>query len=118
MPERGDKGSFHPFPGLVYSRPGDHLFHLAEELMGVIDPGDAFEPGGPVAGYDGVQVDGADAIHPSEQEVEQQPEVIFQVEELPFTEQQAEPVLSERLSLQGEGGGFLPAYQYHIITFL
>jgi len=67
--------------------------------MGVVDPGNAFEPGGPAAGDDGVQVDGADTVHPSEQEVKQQPEVIFQVKELPLTEQQAEPVLLERLLL-------------------
>jgi len=117
MLEGGYKRPFHPFPGLIDSRPGDHLLHLAEELMGVVDPGNAFKPGGPIAGYDGVQVDGADTVHPSEQEEEQQPEVIFQVEEFSFTEQQAEPVLPERRLLQREGRELFPAYQYHVITF-
>jgi len=99
MPKGGYKRPLYPFPGLIDGRPGDHLLHFAEKLVGVIDPGDAFEPGGPVAGNDGVQVDGADTVHPSEQEVKQQPEVIFQVKELPLTEQQAEPVLLERLLL-------------------
>jgi len=86
--------------------------------MGVVDPGNAFEPGGPAAGDDGVQVDGADAVHPSDQQVEQQPEVIFQVKELSLMEQQAKPVLPEKLSLQGEGGGLLPAHQYHVVARL
>lgn len=117
MPEGGYKRPLYPFPCLMDGRPGDHLLHLAEEFMSVIDPGDAFEQSGPITGYDGIQVDGADTVHPSEKEEEQQPEVIFQVEELSFMEQQAEPMLPERLPLQRGGGRLLPAYQYHVITF-
>jgi hypothetical protein len=37
------------------------------------------EHGDQAAGDDGVQIDGADAIHWPEQQIEKQPEIIFQV---------------------------------------
>jgi hypothetical protein len=82
---------------------GDHLLHLAEELVGVIEAGKTAERRNEIYRQNGVEVDGAKAVHGLEKQKEEKPDIVFQVE--PFTP--AEPgfqaALTEKM-LRKSGG--------------
>jgi hypothetical protein len=82
---------------------GDHLLHLTEELVGVIQAGKAAERRNEIYGQNGVEVDGAKAVHGLEKQIEEKPDIVFQIE--PFTP--AEPgfqaVLTERMLRENRG---------------
>src|SRR5687767_7355246 len=88
-----DHFPFHPCPYLFYSWPGDHLLHFCEEFMRIINTDDAFKPGNRMTGNDRIKVNSADRIHLAKHQINTEPQIIFEIEELSFIEPAPDPFL-------------------------
>jgi hypothetical protein len=84
--------------------------------VSVIDPGDAAEPGDEIDRQDGVEIDGAKAIHRLKKQEKEEAEMVFKVPSFAAAKPCLEPALAKRVVGEGRGAGVSPADKGNVKT--